>query len=187
MKIKAHRRHFVPVEHEGHAAAAVVQVAAVGLALGARGLSRRGSAHGAHSPVVAGWGQTRQVAVLQTSLPGRAALPPWWAEPAGTTAADHLETEGRSNSPKWSSVLLMSSPAHYTASSFLARSQLSQRLRSRVTSRRNAAALLLDGLFYLCAVHVAVGAAAAVALLFPAAAVGKLKSGIVASLSDADD
>lgn len=61
------------------------------------------------------------------------------------------------------------------------------RPRLKVRSRRNAAALLLDGLFYLCALHFAVGAAAAVALLFPAAAVGKLKPGIVASLSDADD
>lgn len=91
--MKPHRWHFVPVEDEGHAAAVVVQVAAVGLALGGAGLPRRGSGHGAHPPVVAGWGETRQVAVLQTSLAGRAGLPPWWAEPAGTTAANHLEGE----------------------------------------------------------------------------------------------
>lgn len=54
VKMKPHRRHFVPVEDEGHAAAAVVQVAAVGLALGGGGLSRRRSGHGAHPPVVAG-------------------------------------------------------------------------------------------------------------------------------------
>lgn len=51
-------------------------------------------------------------------------------------------------------------------------------------SSRNAQALLLDGLFYLCALHFAVDAAAAVTLLLPAAAVGKLKPGIVASLSN---
>lgn len=70
---------------------------------------------------------------------------------------------------------------------FLPWPKLSQRPRLKWRSRRNAAALLIDGLFYLCALHIAVGAAAAVALLFPAAAVRKLKPGIVASLSDAND
>lgn len=43
-------------------------------------------------------------------------------------------------------------------------------------------ALLLEGLFYLCTLHFAVDAMAAVTLFLPAAAVGKLKPSIVASL-----
>lgn len=109
VKTEPHRWHFVPVEDEGHAAAAVVQVAAVGLALGGGGLSRRGSRHGAHPPVVAGRGETRQVAVLQTRLAGRAGLTPRRAEPAGTTAANHLETEAYQTHPKRPSVFPMSS------------------------------------------------------------------------------
>lgn len=207
MKTKPHRWHFVPVEDERHAAAAVVQVAAVGLALGGGGLPRRGSGHGAHPPVVAGRGETRQVNVLQARLAGRARLPPLvpsrWAEPAGTTAAHHLEAE------EWPTRLKRIShrESHFfkipeceteeassrratkifAVSKFLPGRSSATRPRLKVRSRRNAAALLLDGLFYLCALHFAVGAAAAVALLFPAAAVGKLKPGIVASLSDADD
>lgn len=60
-------------------------------------MPRRGSGHGAHPPVVAGRGETRQVVVFQARLAGRAGLPPLvpsrWAEPAGTTAAHHLEAE----------------------------------------------------------------------------------------------
>lgn len=60
-------------------------------------MPRRGSGHGAHPPVVAGRGETRQVVVLQARLAGRAGLPPLvpsrWAEPTGTTAAHHLEAE----------------------------------------------------------------------------------------------
>lgn len=60
-------------------------------------MPRRGSGHGAHPPALAGRGETRQVNVLQARLAGRAGLSPLvpsrWAEPAGTTAAHHLEAE----------------------------------------------------------------------------------------------
>lgn len=68
-----HWWHFVSVKNKCYAATAVVQVAAVRLALGGC-LLRRGSSHGANPPIVARGRKTSEVVVLQTLFSSRAGL-----------------------------------------------------------------------------------------------------------------
>lgn len=88
-----HWRNFVTVEDQRDSAAAVVQVPAVGLALGGCLWGRR-PGHGAHAPFVAGRGEAGEEAVLQTLSSGRAGRLPllgaWRVQPAGAAATQHL-------------------------------------------------------------------------------------------------
>lgn len=90
--VKTRRRDFVSVENQRYAAAAVVQMPAVGLALGGRLRKRRAGA-GADPPLAAGRREAREVAVLHALLSGRARLliPARRAKPAGPTTAQYLE------------------------------------------------------------------------------------------------
>lgn len=88
-------RHFVLLEDECDAGAAVVQVAGVGLALGLQG--RRGVRAGAHPPAVAGRREAAEEGVLHAlvaagarrgrGLDGRGR---GLGQEAGPTAAPHL-------------------------------------------------------------------------------------------------
>lgn len=68
-----HGRHFVSVENKSYAATAVVQMAAVWLALGGC-LRRRGSSHRTNPPLITGVREAGVVVVLQTLLSGWAGL-----------------------------------------------------------------------------------------------------------------
>lgn len=118
--------YFASDENKCYADAAVVQMPAVGLALGGH-LWRWGYSHGANPPLMAWWREAGEVAVLQALASGRAGLLPLGLvrrlEQAGTTTTQHL-----------------------------------------------------------CTIHFAVDAVAVVALLFPAAAVGKLQPTVVTRL-----
>lgn len=86
---------FVSVENKCYAATAVVQMAAVGLALGGR-LWRWRSGHRTNPPLMARGGEAGEVAVLQTLPSSRAGLLSrvlaWGLEPAGTATTQHLGT-----------------------------------------------------------------------------------------------
>lgn len=93
---KTHRRDFVSVEKQRYAPTAVVQMPAVGLALGGRLRKRRAGA-GADPPLAAGRREAREVAVLHTLLSGRARLLSGIlvlrVEAAGPTTAQHLKSQ----------------------------------------------------------------------------------------------
>lgn len=129
-----HRRawwYFVSVENKCYAATAVVQMPAVGLALGCC-FRRWRPSHGTNPPLMARGSEASEVAVLQTLLSGWTRLPSLLpvrrVQPAGTATTQHLGT-----------------------------------------------------------VHFAVGAVAAVTLLLPAAAVGKLQPSVVTALPNTNE
>lgn len=67
--VRTHCWDFVSVEHQRYAPAAVVQMPAVGLALGGRRRKPRAGV-GADPPLAAGGREAREVAVLHTLLSG---------------------------------------------------------------------------------------------------------------------
>lgn len=96
-----HLRHFVFLEDERDASAAVVKVTTVGLTLGVQG--RRGVGHRTHTPPVAGRreaGEELMLHTLVTSGAGRRVRVrrrrQSFGEEAGPTTAPHLEEEEES-------------------------------------------------------------------------------------------
>lgn len=96
-----HLRHFVFLEDERDASAAVVKVTTVGLTLGVQG--RRGVGRGTHTPPVAGRreaGEELMLHTLVTSGAGRRVRVrrrrQSFGEEAGPTTAPHLEEEEES-------------------------------------------------------------------------------------------
>lgn len=95
MWLITHRRYFVSVENECYAAAAVVQMAAVWLALGGY-MWRWRSNHWTNPPLMTRGGEAGEVAMLQTFLSSRTGLvTARWLEPARTATTQHLVLQGQ--------------------------------------------------------------------------------------------
>lgn len=95
MWLITHRRYFVSVENECYAAAAVVQMAAVWLALGGY-MWRWRSNHWTNPPLMTRGGEAGEVAMLQTFLSSWTGLvTARWLEPARTATTQHLVLQGQ--------------------------------------------------------------------------------------------